>query len=334
MSSANGSAPFKEPVLSRHPIFWFEDASLILQVEAVTFKVHRTLLARQSPFLHTAKLSDASADTSSTDSGLKCDYINIDPARKVSALDCEVLLQHLYHDMPLSPDSPFPQISSIVRASSPGQLDFPRVHERALRYFADLFPSGPAPFFHPQHLEEAFALATSFNVTSIQKGLLYSLVTTTNFDTEGNSHDIPDGEFLDAQGNTDPQNASEPLPHHMPRTDSPSIAHKYVLSPLDSQRCMRLMTHFIEHFSPILFTAPATPHMACTDVFASTWMKLVIQPAIDGEGVYKPLETLEFIKNVDWANAGLCGACVLEKNAEWTEEQETIWRLMDQWLNL
>lgn len=159
-------------------------------------------------------------------------------------------------------------------------------------------------------------------------------MTTTDFDTEGSSHDIPDGEFLDAQGNTDPQNASEPLPHHLPTTDLPSIAHKYVLSPLDSQRCMRLMTHFIEHFSPILFTAPATPHMACTDVFASTWMKLVIQPAIDSEGVYKPLETLEFIKNVDWANAGLCGACILEKNTEWTEEQETIWRLMDQWLDL
>lgn len=45
--------------------------------------------------------------------------------------------------------------------------DFPRVHERALRYFADLFPSGPAPFLHPQHLEEAFALAASFNITSV-----------------------------------------------------------------------------------------------------------------------------------------------------------------------
>jgi len=172
-------------------------------------------------------------------------------------------------------------------------------------------------------------------------------VTSTNFDTEGASPDKSEGDFdsqassdlalrpekLDVQGNIDPLTVSEPVPQ-LAAADSHSSTHKYLLSPLDSQRCMRLMTHFIEHFSPILFTPPATPHMACTDVFADTWMGLVIQPAIDDEGVYKPLETLERIKHVDWAKAGLCSACVLEKNAEWTEEQEMIWRLMDQWLDL
>jgi hypothetical protein len=44
---------------------------------------------------------------------------------------------------------------------------FPRIHEIALRYFTDLFPSGPVPFLHPQHLEEALSLATSFNVTLV-----------------------------------------------------------------------------------------------------------------------------------------------------------------------
>lgn len=107
---------------------------------------------------------------------------------------------------------------------------------------------------------------------------------------------------------------------------------KHVLSSADAQRCMRLMTHFIEHFTPILFTPPATPHMACTDVFADKWLSFVIHPAIQDDGVYKPLETLERIKGLDWAGAGLCSACVLEKNAEWREEQEFVWRSMDQWL--
>jgi hypothetical protein len=173
-------------------------------------------------------------------------------------------------------------------------------------------------------------------------------VTSTNFETEdAASHDKTQGELSsrassdcgpvlqkpNAEGNTDPLTESELVPQFTV-ADSSLGAHKYVLSPLDSQRCMHLMTHFIEHFSPILFTPPATPHMACTDVFADTWMKLVIQPAIDDEGVYKPLETLERIKHIDWVKTGLCSACVLEKNAEWTEEQETIWRLMDRWLDL
>jgi hypothetical protein len=107
-----------------------------------------------------------------------------------------------------------------------------------------------------------------------------------------------------------------------------------VLSRDDVEICMTLMTRFIEHFTPILFTPPATPHMECTNVFADTWMQLVIQPALDNDGVYKPLETLERMKSIDWDNEGLCPSCVMEKGEEWSEEQRTVWRLMDSWLEL
>ncbi|KAJ7773380.1 hypothetical protein B0H16DRAFT_1512145 [Mycena metata] len=324
--TVNGqSTSSKNSPSGQHPTFWFDDGSLVVKVEGVMFKVHRTLLTRNSPFLLSLDTENHSNDT-----------LKIDPAQRVSAVDFGVLLEHLYHDSPLTSDAPFPRIASVIRASSPQQLHFPKIHDIALRYFTDLFPSGPVPFLHPRHLEEALSLATTYHVTSIQKGLLYSLVTSTNFDTEGPvSHDPPeqDLEKLNAQGNPDPEAESEPAAQSE-ATDSPSSPHKYVLSPPDAQRCMHLMTHFIDHFSPILFTPPATPHMACTDVFADTWMTLVIQPAIDDEGVYKPLETLERIKHIDWTAAGLCSSCVLEKKAEWTEEQQTIWRLMDRWLGL
>ena len=107
-----------------------------------------------------------------------------------------------------------------------------------------------------------------------------------------------------------------------------------VLSRGDAEICMTLMTRFIEHFTPILFTPAATPHMACTDVFADTWMQLVIQPALDNDGVYKPLETLERMKSINWNKEGLCPSCVMEKREEWSEEQRTVWRLMDSWLEL
>ncbi|KAJ7170786.1 hypothetical protein C8R43DRAFT_1085290 [Mycena crocata] len=334
-----------ESTSGRHPIFWFEEGTLVLEVDAVMFRVHHALLTRHSPFLSSLegkKLKNGSDST--IRDRVENSYMKIDPERKVTAPDLEVLLQHLYHDISLSPDTPFPRIASVVRVSSTRQLDFPKIHQIALRYFTDLFPSGPIPFLHPRPLEEALDLATTFNVTSIQKGLLYSLVTSTNFDTEDASSDgdlapraLSDcgPEKAHVQGNTDPLlKGPEVRPQLATVADSPSGPHKYVLAPLDSQRCLRLMTQFIEHFSPILFTPPATPHMACTDVFADTWMQLVIQPAIDDEGVYKPLETLERIKRVDWAQVGLCSACVLEKNTEWTEEQQTLWGLMDQWIGL
>lgn len=94
------------------------------------------------------------------------------------------------------------------------------------------------------------------------------------------------------------------------------------------------MNKLIEYFTPVLFTPATTPHIPCTDVFADTWMPLVIQPAIENEGVAKPLETLEQMKLIDWAGKGLCASCVVEKRAEWTAEQHTIWSMMDAWLKV
>ena len=92
------------------------------------------------------------------------------------------------------------------------------------------------------------------------------------------------------------------------------------------------MNRIIEYFSPVLFTAPAASHMKCTDTFAESWMPLVIQPAIDNDGVYKPLETLQRIKGIDWAARGLCAACVNEKIEEWSDEQRTVWNLVGDWI--
>lgn len=92
------------------------------------------------------------------------------------------------------------------------------------------------------------------------------------------------------------------------------------------------MTRVIDHFTPILFTPATTRHMACTDVFADTWMNLVISPALEDDGVYKPIETLERLKRIEWAQRGLCAECTREKREEWTEEQEAIWALVEKWL--
>lgn len=74
--------------------------------------------------------------------------------------------------------------------------------------------------------------------------------------------------------------------------------------------------------------------MACTNLLADKWFPLVIQSAIAGGSVCKPLEALEQLKQIDWVAEGLCAACVREKREEWTHEQEDIWEKMDAWLKL
>ena len=73
--------------------------------------------------------------------------------------------------------------------------------------------------------------------------------------------------------------------------------------------------------------------MECTDVFAEMWGSMVILPAIEDNGVYKPLEMLGRLKEIDWAEHGLCASCVEEKRKEWTDEQVNVWNLMESWLS-
>ena len=72
--------------------------------------------------------------------------------------------------------------------------------------------------------------------------------------------------------------------------------------------------------------------MACTDVLSEKWMPLVIQPALDDNGLCRPLETLDRIIGIDWAAEGLCAECVREKTGEWRGEQRAVWEAMDRWL--
>ena len=98
--------------------------------------------------------------------------------------------------------------------------------------------------------------------------------------------------------------------------------------------CIQLMHHIMDHFAPILFTVPTSSHMECTGVFADHWMNVAIQPAIHDSGVYKPLETLKKIQEIDWRSLGLCDACCGEKRKEWEDEADDIWSRMDTWIDL
>ncbi|KAG1827640.1 uncharacterized protein BJ212DRAFT_1258168 [Suillus subaureus] len=294
----------------QHPTYWFNDGSLVIRSRSmsngeVCFKLHESLLRRQSRFVQ--RMLDSGTSTDSE--------VLIPPELGVQVQDFTALLEHLYHDIPLSAEAPFSHVAAILRVSSSNQLDLPGVHMSARAYFVSMFPQGPQPFAHPSsHLTEALALVQSYQIPLIRKGIYYSLVTTSEFEPEDDELDLEI--FIKPNG----------LPGSSPTP-------RLILPPTDVERCRSLMTGIVEHFTPVLFTPPATPHMACTDVFADKWMTLVIAPAISNSGVCKPLEMLEQVKQIDWAAEGLCAACVREKTQEWTQEQEDVWEKMDLWLN-
>jgi hypothetical protein len=163
----------------------------------------------------------------------------------------------------------------------------------------------------------------------ITKGLFYSIVKSSEFDAEeGDLYEAPSPERQLPDATTKADLSDDCIP---PSPVSPSSLRS-VLSPAHIRKCRLLMTRMIAYFTPILFTPSVTPHMTCTDVFADAWMTFVVIHAIQNQGVYKPLETLQYIADVDWAAHGLCTSCVTEKRREWKAEQENVWSLLDEWL--
>ncbi|KAI0827301.1 hypothetical protein BC628DRAFT_1502265 [Trametes gibbosa] len=292
-----------QPAVRRHARYWLEDGSLVVRAQDDFYKIHRTMLHRHSKFL--ASLSPSPTKTERSDGAVKTVdglvVVHIPDELQVRSEDFACLLEHLYHDAPLDESATFPRVASVLRASSSEQLDFPAIHAIARTRLERMFPTGPEPSFTSAHAEEALTLAVRHDIPSIRKALYYSIAT--------HSHD-----------------------HDDDTTDS-AASRRSPLSPELAARCNALLDNLISHFTPILFTVATANHMACTDVLADRWMPLVIQPALDENGLCRPLETLEQIIAVDWAAEGLCEECVRDKRAEWRDEQMDVWARMDGWLS-
>jgi hypothetical protein len=94
----------EEVVIRNHPIYWFEDGSLVLDVEVQRFKVHHSLLSRHSKFFSTLTQDGQDANESATTlnhihhrAGAR--HVVLEPKRQVKAMDVEALLGHFYHDV-------------------------------------------------------------------------------------------------------------------------------------------------------------------------------------------------------------------------------------------
>ncbi|KAH7096554.1 hypothetical protein BKA62DRAFT_507573 [Auriculariales sp. MPI-PUGE-AT-0066] len=92
----------------------------------------------------------------------------------------------------------------------------------------------------------------------------------------------------------------------------------------------QILEALLDRFTPILFTFPATRHMACTDAVAHHWDDKVLQPALanNGAGLVAPLETLERIKALPWISFGVCQPCLDGLRIDWTSSQRELWDVM------
>ncbi|KAI0808016.1 hypothetical protein C8Q74DRAFT_108439 [Fomes fomentarius] len=295
-------ADLQNPKLRKHERYWFDDGSIVLCAQDHLYKVHRTLLYRHSRALASSDSEPRLNEDTPKAEGMPIFHVPDD----VSSRDFEALLEYLYHDAPLDDTTPFERTASLLKVSSQQQLDVPAIHILARSRLQTLFPSDPEAFVRAtlRHTEQALALAEKFDIPAIRKTLYYSVA-------------------------THPHEPEAPVPSEA--ESDHSLTHPELPKEL-SARCDALLEQIVSHFTPILFTVATAGHMACTDTFAEKWMPLVIQPALDDNGLCRPLETLDRIIAIDWAKEGLCAECVKDKTEEWRAEQRDMWAKIDEWL--
>ena len=101
----------EEEAIRNHPIYWFDDGSLVLDVEVQRFKVHHSLLSRHSKFFsdfslngqgvgeEVASRNGPSEFTVSLNHRAGTRHIVLQPKRQAVVGDVEALLGHFYHDV-------------------------------------------------------------------------------------------------------------------------------------------------------------------------------------------------------------------------------------------
>ncbi|KAF9457337.1 hypothetical protein BDZ94DRAFT_238102 [Collybia nuda] len=348
----------------QHPVYWFDDGSFVFRVAPYAFKVHRTLLTRHSRFF--ARLcvrgpegGEAGTRTMTTtgpgeESREIVDLSVLEPGSqragvrvRVRVQDVEALLGFLYHDTAVSGETPVHRTLSLLRVTGPRQFDFPGVFAVGRGVLLEMFggcfelaldwevkgegggewgeEASAMDVLEVGDLGEALALANEFKIGPMRKVLYYHLVTSpeSSFDA--------DREGEEETASSTPSNSQTTTT----TTTLPAPTPTPTLSKSDKALCTSLMTNLISHFTPTLFTPPATSHMACTDALAGAWMARVIQPALEaGGGVHRPMETLGEWLRVDWEREGVCGGCALEKRREWVGMRREVWGLVGGWLGV
>ncbi|KAI0347577.1 hypothetical protein BDW22DRAFT_248 [Trametopsis cervina] len=283
-------------MLSRSPEFWADEGTLVLILRNEGFKLHRSLIHGQSNRIAELEASNLSSDMNNDEYGLAVLRL---PDGTADPADFSVLLRHIYSetDMKLFTGlSGCRKLCSLIRVSSPTQMDCPAIYSAARLRLQELLGAGLGAL-EPEYREDAediLSVVSQYDLQPLQKRLLYTVATTSHFDS------------------------LEPHP------SLPSAL---------TTLCATLQDNLIAHFTPILFTVATTAtHMNCTNIFAEEWMPLVIGPALEDSGLCRPVETLRMIQKVRWEEHGLCAECCKEKRGEWEEEIRTVWDMIDGWI--
>ncbi|KAF9459069.1 hypothetical protein BDZ94DRAFT_1172374 [Collybia nuda] len=290
---------------TQHPSHWALDGNILVQIELVRFKLHRSRLVKHSGYFRRVLEGTAGGEEG---------IMNLDDTG-VKVTDFEVLLDALedfmdyFYTIP-----PFSTASSILRAST--ALSFDKYTSWARRYLTDMWPTSIDRLSTSRipHAIESLALARECNVPSILKRVLYELVRTPRF-----GQNLPS-----IDGGVPPQlSPADVLVLGTAREELITLWIDVTTAPCSTGSALT---------KGLAICAGGAQNPTCTtrkEPRATSVHVRLVASGVFRDFLWDPVCGLQALVNLDWAGEGFCHGCVEMRRAVWRTTREKVWEKLD-----
>ncbi|KAI0767856.1 hypothetical protein C8Q74DRAFT_984974 [Fomes fomentarius] len=336
--------------------FWHLDGSVVVQVQNTLFRLHRSRLTSQSDYFSALFRADRASLSTSSDSAEEPDVVDSCPlyvAKGVSVLDFERLLTALDAGIAYaSTPPPFPVLASLLRAAH--TLKFTSILSFATHLLRTMWPQDLAQLTaeprSESHAVETILLAQQCDVPEVLKSAYFELLRTPNFGQDVEVY-VVHADPSPSQSQTQLEIASEDDETHAP---PPRLAASDLVRLVRAKEAMQAEWLALMRVAPLpsAFPCPLS-HLASDNSVSLAKQKIAQdrQKARRADGTQWPARLLEasvfeagfadvfrglemLVRDVDWAGAGYCAACVGERRDAWGEMRVKLWKRLDVLLGL
>ncbi|KAJ6607998.1 hypothetical protein B0H10DRAFT_2304200, partial [Mycena sp. CBHHK59/15] len=299
---------------AKHSRFWALDGNVILQFDAVAFKVHRSRLSTQPVWFE--KLFERRAGREEPlDVGEEnirdvvveelhgCDIYHLDTVSTMS--DFEALLTAMEDSIEFYYSAPtYLTVSAVFRAAT--VFNFPKFFSFAKQYLMEEFSNDLDsfdPFLLP-HPAAALILGRTWNLPQILKRAFYELAC------------------------SDPESAVEI-----------DTAHPlYDLEKIDLIRLAKAQKHLNAAWLTIIEQTtnkcPSKTPMCVSGKRSAGWAALAAEDQLLLQYQRDPITGLERLATKNWVNYAFCDRRAEAKKASFIAKREEIWSDMDEWFGI
>ncbi|KAG6811025.1 hypothetical protein H0H92_009328 [Tricholoma furcatifolium] len=304
----------------KHDVFWHLDGNLLVQIEKTRFRLHRSVLARQSKWFE-EKFSqrEEAAELVQADDSHDIPLYDLS-GKEITAEDFEAVLLASEDTMTcFHEELPFEKLNSLLRTST--ILGFTIIEKYAANalsniWSADLEDVGVDKVEHPI---ESLALARQCALFPVIKRTLYELVRLSNF---GQTKIMPGDVFSASEARLGAYDKDILLSarEHL------SNAWRQALDVDQFGTCASKQSG-----------ADGSSSIPCTAT--NHTLSLVAHYEIIKErGIsnfeYDPVCGLQALAAAPWKEKKFCDDCVAQRQRHWLEERKRIWRKLDEWFEV